>query len=96
MTPLDGVRARAGAVRVHAAQGSWGDAPLLDVPASAFTLPDGSGPGVRVERVAADGPHEVTAVTITFRGTADDVTAAWPRRWTTLLTSAAPARTGCP
>ena len=37
------------------AQGSWGDVPLPTVPASAFSLPDGSGPGVLVERVDVPG-----------------------------------------
>jgi beta-glucosidase len=89
VTPLDGLRVRAGtAVRVDAAQGSWGDIPLPVVPAGAFTLPDRSGPGVRVERVAADGSvRRRIEEAIDFRGTADDIKGAWPRRWTAYLTS---------
>jgi beta-glucosidase len=87
--PLDGIRARAEpAVRVVATQGSWGDAPLPKVPAAAYTLPDGSGPGVQVERVAADGMTSAgIEPAIDFTATADDIKDAWPYRWTTRLTS---------
>ncbi|MDQ7991925.1 MAG: glycoside hydrolase family 3 N-terminal domain-containing protein, partial [Propionicimonas sp.] len=49
VTPADGIRARAGDRRVEVAQGSLGDVPLPVVPATAFILPDGSGPGIEVE-----------------------------------------------
>jgi beta-glucosidase len=89
ITPLDGIRARAEpGVRVVTAQGSWGDVPLPLVPAAAFSLPDGSGPGVRVERASADGPTSMgTEQVIDFRATEADIKGAWPRRWSTLLTS---------
>jgi beta-glucosidase len=87
--PLEGLRARAGdLVRVIGAQGSWGDAPLPTVPATAFGLPDGSGPGVLVERVDGQGSARTEVLpAIDFRGGPDDVRDAWPRRWTTDLTS---------
>jgi beta-glucosidase len=87
--PLDGIRARGGAgADVVSAQGSWGDVPLPAVPATAFSLPDGSGPGVLVERVDADGvAHTQVWPAVNFKGGADDVRGAWPRRWTADLTS---------
>jgi beta-glucosidase len=89
VTPVDGIRARAGAgTTVAAAQGSWGDVPLPAVPASAFSLPDGTGPGVLVERVDGAGvAHPEVRPAVDFRGGADDVRGAWPRRWTADLTS---------
>ena len=93
LTPLEGIRTRAGdGVRIASAQGSWGDVPLPEVPAAAFTLPDGSGPGVRVERVSADGSTvQEVAACVAFRGSAQDLDGAWPRRWTTAVSS---GRTG--
>ncbi|WP_346618420.1 glycoside hydrolase family 3 C-terminal domain-containing protein [Blastococcus sp. HT6-4] len=89
ISPLAGIRRRAGsAVRVVAAQGSWGDVQLPAVPAGAFTLPDGSGPGVHVERVAADGSARAgVEETVDFRAGEEDMRNAWPRRWATRLTS---------
>lgn len=90
LTPAAGIRAAAGERTVVLAQGSLGDVPLPTVPVTAFTLPDGSGPGVEVEfsdgsgrrwtEVLADIDHAVAA---------GDVASRWPGRWRTRLTSAA-------
>lgn len=81
VTPLDGLRARLGD-RLRHAQGSWGDAPLPPVPPAAFTLPDGSGPGVRLE--AGGAVRVVPAIdhAVDLLGGAP-----WPQRCATLLTS---------
>jgi beta-glucosidase len=89
VSPLDGLRARAGsAVEVLPAQGSLGDVPLPLVPAPAFTLPDGSGPGVLVESVRTDGSaHTQVLPSIDYFVGTEEMAEAWPRRWSTLLTS---------
>jgi beta-glucosidase len=49
VTPVAAIRERAAAtLQVRTAQGSYGDVPLPTVPAENLTLPDESGPGVRV------------------------------------------------
>lgn len=87
VSPLRGLRERAGRhVRIVHAQGSLGDVPLPTVPAAAFALPDGSGPGVQVE---TDGVDPMTSVVpaIDHVVTQEAMTGAWPRRWSTRLTS---------
>ncbi|MEA4945516.1 MAG: glycoside hydrolase family 3 C-terminal domain-containing protein [Propionicimonas sp.] len=88
VTPLDGIRARAGDCRIIVAQGSWGDAPLPVVPASAFTLPDGSGAGVEVEFADAAGRRwsEVLA-RVDHAADPADPSSRWPLRWRGRLTS---------
>jgi beta-glucosidase len=89
-TPAAGILARAGERRVEVSQGSLGDVPLPLVPASAFILPDGSGPGVEVEYVDADGRvWTETAPLIDHMVTPADAVARWPRRWRARLTSGA-------
>jgi beta-glucosidase len=79
--------------RIVCAQGSLGDAPLPMVPATAFTLPDGSGPGVQVEFVDASGTAWTEVLpAIDHTVDPDDPIARWPRRWRTLLTSPADGR----
>ncbi|MCA0294892.1 MAG: glycoside hydrolase family 3 C-terminal domain-containing protein [Actinobacteria bacterium] len=85
VTPLDGLRERAGQRRVEGSQGSLGDVPLPPVPAAAFVLPDGSGPGVEVVVTAPDGStRRETRPTI---DQAIDPAQGWPGRWRARLTS---------
>ena len=88
VTPLQGILARAGSVVVRAVQGSLGDVPLPLVPEAAFTLPDGSGPGVEVTVTDATG-LPVTEVRPVVNFTADPAEpgARWPGRWRSRLTS---------
>jgi beta-glucosidase len=87
-TPAAGILARAGERRVEVSQGSLGDVPLPLVPASAFILPDGSGPGVEVEYVDADGRvWTETEPLIDHTVTPADAVGRWPRRWRARLTS---------
>ncbi|MBB1482426.1 glycoside hydrolase family 3 C-terminal domain-containing protein [Tessaracoccus sp. MC1865] len=83
-SPRDAIASRA--ARVSLATGSVGDVPLPPVPASAFTLPDGSRPGVEVE--FTDGSATWTDVLPQIDHTLDpaDPGRAWPRAWRTLLT----------
>ena len=94
VSPLDGLRARAGtAVEVLPTQGSLGDVPLPIVPTAAFTLPDGSGPGVLVESVRTDGnTHTEVLLSIDHAIDPGQMAEAWPRRWSTRLTSAVSGR----
>lgn len=87
VTPLDGLRARAGERRVEASQGSLGDVPLPPVPAAAFVLPDGSGPGVEVVVTAADGSTRRETRPVIDQ--AIDPAEGWPGRWRARLTSTA-------
>lgn len=90
VTPLEGIRARAGDRAVVAAQGSWGDAPLPVVPATAYTLPDGSGPGVEVEFVDGHGGRWTERLdAIDHAADLLDPGSRWPARWRTRLTSQA-------
>jgi len=74
--------------RVEVSQGSLGDVPLPLVPASAFILPDGSGPGVEVQYTDAAGRvWTETARLIDHTVTAADAVGRWPRRWRARLTS---------
>lgn len=89
VSPLDALRARGGTgtVVTHA-QGSWGDVPLPAVPASCFSLPDGSAPGVLVTRQMADGStSEELRAGIDHVLSADDIRDALPVRWQTRLTA---------
>lgn len=87
VTPRQALEDRLGS-RLHAAQGTLGDIPLPLVPPEAFTLPDGSGPGVLVERVAADGSASTEVVPVIDEQVPPDVIASsWPRRWRTRLIS---------
>ncbi len=89
VTPIDGIRARAGNRRIAVAQGSLGDAPLPLVPASALTLPDGSGPGVLVEFTDAEGSTwtETVAAVDHVAGDGVDPASRWPASWRARLTS---------
>lgn len=88
VTPADGIRARAGERTVVLAQGSLGDVPLPAVPASAFTLPDGSGPGVEVEFTDATGRRWIEVLALIDHAVAPgDLASRWPARWRTRLTS---------
>ncbi len=94
VSPLDGLCARAGsAVEVLPAQGSLGDVPLPIIPAAAFALPDGSGPGVLVECIGVDG-STTTRVLLSIDHSVgpDEMEKAWPHRWSTVLTSAVSGR----
>ncbi len=89
LPPLDALRARGGTgVAVAHAQGTWGDVPLPVVPASVFSLPDGSGPGVLVTCRAADGSTvEELRPGIHHVLSAAELRNALPVRWQTRLTS---------
>ena len=89
VSPLDGLRNRAGSsVEVLSAQGSLGDVPLPLVPAAAFTLPDASGPGVLVESINADGGTQTQVLpSIDHFVEMDEMAEAWPKHWSTRLTS---------
>jgi len=90
VTPLDGIRARAGDRGVGVAQGSLGDVPLPLVPATAFTLPDGSGPGVEVEFTNAAGDRWLEVLPgIDHAVDTANPAARWPARWRGRLTSTA-------
>jgi beta-glucosidase len=94
VSPLDGLRARAGsAVEVLPAQGSLGDVPLPIVPAAAYTLPDGSGPGVLVETIGSNGSTQTQVQpSIDHAVGLEEMAAAWPRLWSTQLTSVVSGR----
>lgn len=93
VTPAAGVTARAGECEVILCQGSYGDVPLQPVPASAFSLPDGSGPGVEVEFENPAGKHWVEHLDrIDFAADPVAPTARWPRRWRAWLTSPSSGR----
>ncbi|MFT3889470.1 MAG: glycoside hydrolase family 3 C-terminal domain-containing protein [Arachnia sp.] len=87
VTPRAAIEARAAAagVSVRVAQGSLGDRPLPPIPAEAFLLPDGSGPGVLVE--FTDGTRTWTEVLdrIDHSVSLPDPDVRWPRRWRTRL-----------
>lgn len=90
VTPLAGLRARVGeSAELVVAQGSLGDVPLPAVPAEAFTLPDGSGPGVLVE--FTDGERRWTENLERIDHTLDPFRPGerWPLCWRTRLTSQA-------
>ena len=90
VTPLAGLRARLGeAAALVVARGSLGDVPLPVVPAEAFTLPDGSGPGVLVE--FTDGEKRWTETLERIDHALDPFPPGerWPLRWHTRLTSPA-------
>ncbi len=85
VTPVAGILDHAGDRRIEVSQGSLGDVPLPPVPASAFILPDGSGPGVEVQYVAADGRTWTEIVPVVNQ--LIDPAAGWPHRWRARLTS---------
>jgi beta-glucosidase len=89
VTPLEAIRQRAAAsTTVMFAQGSLGDVPLPVVPSSAFSLPDGSGPGVELHRMGADATPRIERVTnIDITLEADDVDAVLPALIRCRLTS---------
>lgn len=89
VTPAAGISRRAAALRVELSQGSFGDVPLPAVPAVAFTLPDGSGPGVEVRFTAADGTRTQTLADIDHSVDLGDPAAGWPGSWRARLTSRA-------
>lgn len=89
VSPLRGLRERAGQVGVVHVQGSLGDVPLPTVPGTAFTLPDRSGPGVLVEW---DDASTTVLPVIDHAVTPEAMARPWPRRWSALLTSATTGR----
>ncbi len=88
VTPADGILDRAGERDVVLAQGSLGDAVLPPVPATAFGLPDGSGPGVEVEFADASGRRwSGVLASIDHAVVPGEAASGWPARWRTRLTS---------
>ncbi|GAA4889057.1 glycoside hydrolase family 3 C-terminal domain-containing protein [Tessaracoccus lubricantis] len=86
-SPRDAIAARAAGVAV--VDGSLGDVPLPTVPASAFTVPDGSGPGVEVDFTDGRTTWREVLPRIDHASDPSDPGAAWPRAWRTLITAAA-------
>jgi beta-glucosidase len=97
VTPLDGVRQRAGSgAGVQHAQGSWGDVPLPAIPPAMLSVPPApgtpAGPGVLAEY--ADGPGQTAGQRVTRVEPGVGVTGPpagfgpqWRATWTTVLTA---------
>jgi beta-glucosidase len=97
VTPLDGVRQRAGSgAGVQHAQGSWGDVPLPPIPPAMLSIPPApgtpAGPGVLAEY--ADGPGQTAGQRVTRIEPGVEVTGPpagfgpqWRATWTTVLTA---------
>lgn len=83
-SPREAIAARAREVSL--AEGSLGDVPLPPIPASAFSLPDGSGPGVEV--TFTDGARTWIEVHARIDHELDPLTPgkAWPLTCRTTLT----------
>lgn len=95
VTPLAGLRARAGAeVRLAVAQGSLGDVPLPDVPAEALTRPDGGGAGVELvvsyrDEQGAEQEHRELLPTMSLVGAPKGVAGPWKATLRAILTAEA-------
>lgn len=93
VTPLAGLQTRVGEhVRLAVAQGSFGDAPLPDVPAEVFTRPDGSGAGVELvvsyrDEMGLEQEHRDVLPTMSLSSAPEGVTGAWKARLRTVLTA---------